>query len=165
MDEGERQLLKSLLVERRLLALGVVVDDAPYVGQVPFALAPGGGALLIHVSRLAKHSRGLAPGAPWSGLLQLGDDGTGDPFQLPRLTLEGRVAVPERGGERHAAARAAYLARLPSGAMTFQLGDFTLYELAVAKGRLVAGFGSTFNIGPDHLRLLGEREAGSSESV
>ncbi len=35
MDEGERQLLKSLVVERRLLALDVAVDGAPYVGQVP----------------------------------------------------------------------------------------------------------------------------------
>ena len=51
MDEGERQLLESLAVERRLLALGVIVEGAPYVGQVPFALTPGGD-LLIHVSKL-----------------------------------------------------------------------------------------------------------------
>ncbi len=159
MDEGERQLLRSLVVERRLLALGVVVDDAPYVGQVPFALAPDGASLLIHVSRLAKHSRGLAPGAPWSALLQLGDDGQHDPFQIPRVTLEGRARPLEPGSDRYVAARETYLARLPSGAVTFGLGDFTLFSLEIERGRLVAGFGHTVNLTARHLRELAPPEA------
>jgi putative heme iron utilization protein len=158
MDEAEGRLLRTLVVERRLLALGVVVEGSPYVGQVPFALAPGG-ELLIHVSRLAKHSRGLGQGAPWSGLLQIGDDGERDPFQVPRLTLEGRVEPLAAGGKRYAAARAAYLARLPSGAVTFQLGDFTLFELGVERGRLVAGFGHTLNLTAQHLRELAGPQA------
>lgn len=162
MDEGERQLLRSLVVERRLLALGVVVEGAPYVGQVPFAVAPTGDGLLIHVSRLAKHSRGLASGAPWSGLLQLGDDGTRDPFQIPRLTLEGTAEPLEPGSDRYREARGAYLGHLPSGAMTFQLGDFTLFELGVGSGRLVAGFGHTLNLTARHLRELVAPESDSA---
>jgi len=162
MDEGERQLLRSLVVERRLLALGVLVDGAPYVGQVPFALTADGGGLLIHVSRLAKHSRGLGPGASWSGLLQAGDDGHGDPFQLPRLTLEGRAQSLKPGSDTYQAARASYLAQLPSGAMMFQLGDFTLFDLAIERGRLVAGFGHTLNVTAQHLRQL--RTPGLSET-
>ena len=159
MNEGERQLLRQLVVERRLLALGVLVDGAPYVGQVPFALNADGSGLLIHVSRLAKHSRGLSPEAPWSGLLQLGDDGAGDPFQLPRLTLEGRAQPLAPGKDSYQEARTAYLAHLPSGAMMFQLGDFTLFELAVERGRLVAGFGHTLNVTAQHLRTLVEPDA------
>ena len=162
MDEGERQLLRSLLVERRLLALGVVVDGAPYVGQVPFALTADGASLLIHVSRLAKHSRGLGPGASWSGLLQLNDERAGDPFQLPRLTLEGRAQPLAPGGDAYLASRASYLDRLPSGAVMFQLGDFTLFELTVERGRLVAGFGHTLNVTAQHLREL--VESGASEA-
>ncbi len=143
--------LRGLAVERRLLALGVLVDGAPYVGQVPFALTPGGD-LLVHVSRLAKHSRGLASGAPWSGLLQVGDDGQSDPFRLPRLTLEGHAEPLEPGSERHGAARDAYCAKLPTGEMMFQLGDFTLFQLVVERGRLVAGFGHTLNLTSQHLR-------------
>jgi len=151
MDDGERLLLRRLLVERPLMALGVLVEGAPYVGQVPCALTAEG-ALLVHVSRLAKHARGLSPGARWSGLLQLADGGHADPFQCPRLTLEGGVESLAPSDPRHDQARATYLTRLPSGAVTFQLGDFTLYELTVERGRLVAGFGRTLNLTAQHLR-------------
>lgn len=154
MDEAERSLLRSLIVERPLMALGVVVEDAPYVGQVPFALTAEG-TLLIHVSRLAKHTRGLTAGASWSGLFQGSDPGPGDdPFQLPRLTLEGRVELLAPGSERYDRARSTYLARLPSGAVTFGLGDFSLCELQVVRGRLVAGFGRTLNLTAQHLKEL-----------
>lgn len=154
MDEAYRELLRILLVERRVLALAVVVDGAPYVGQVPYALRADGGGLLIHVSRLAKHTRGLHPGAPWSGLLGLGDDPDGDPFQVPRLSLEGTARPLDPVAAEYVEARGAYLAKLPSGATTFQLGDFTLFDLAIEKGRLVAGFGRTANVTPHHLREL-----------
>jgi putative heme iron utilization protein len=159
MDETHNNLLRELVVEHQLLALGVIVDGAPYVGQVPFALRPDGGGLLIHVSRLAKHTRGLGPNAPWSGLLQLGRQHQGDPFQVPRLTLEGQARPLGSEDDDYGAARAAYLAKLPSGAMTFQLGDFTLFDLRVTRGRLVAGFGQTLNLTVQHLREIVETEA------
>ena len=67
-DPGEaHRLLRDLLDGTRLLALGVLVEGRPYVGQVPFAVWPSRGSLLVHVSALARHSRGLGDGARRSG--------------------------------------------------------------------------------------------------
>lgn len=149
-----RKHLRALLQGSHLLGLGVLVEGRPYVGQVPFAVWPGRGALLIHVSVLARHSRGLGDGAPWSGLIGAAAAPERDPFQIPRVTLEGTVRRIDRAADAYAEARAAYLERLPSGHRHFALGDFSLIELEVAKGRLVAGFGSTFNLTTAHLRDL-----------
>lgn len=141
-----RQHLRTLLEGSRLLALGVLADSRPYVGQVPFAVWPGRGSLLVHVSALARHSRGLDDGKPWSGLIGATTDHASDPFQIPRVTLEGVARPIKADDEDYAEARAAYLDHLPSGRLHFSLGDFSLIELKVSKGRLVAGFGSTFNL-------------------
>ncbi|MCP4201459.1 MAG: hypothetical protein GY769_05930 [bacterium] len=146
--------MRRLLGGARLLALGVLAEDRPYVGQVPFAAWPGRGSLLIHVSALARHSRGLGDGAPWSGLVGAAAEPESDPFQVPRVSLEGTVRRIGRADNDYEEARAVYLERLPSGRRHFALADFSLIELEVSKGRLVAGFGSTFNLTAAHLRDL-----------
>lgn len=153
--------LKALLAGTRILALGVLVADRPYVGQVPFATWRRRGSLLIHVSALARHSRGLDDGARWSGLVSAArgpradvDGAAEDPFRVPRVSLEGEVSRLRPTSREYAEAKEVYLDRLPSGAGHFALGDFSLIELGVTKGRLVAGFGSTFNLTAAHLREL-----------
>ena len=64
-----RERLEALLAGQRLLALGVVVEGAPVVGLVPYALAADRTALYIQASRLAAHSRGLETGSRWSGVV------------------------------------------------------------------------------------------------
>lgn len=148
------ETLRLLLDNSRLLALGVSVEGRPYVGQVPFAVWPGKGSLLIHVSALARHSRGLADSAAWSGLVSAQQEVGSDPFQIPRVSFDGTVRRIERNDDAHEGARNSYLERLPSGRMHFALGDFSLIALEVKKARLVAGFGSTFNLTAAHLRAL-----------
>ncbi len=145
--------LRELLDNAQHLALGVLVDDRPYVGQVPFAIWRQRGSLLVHVSALAKHSRGLEEGAAWSGLVSAGGGSSAqDPFQVPRVTFEGKVHRLERSSSDYDEARAVYVSRLATAQGHFALGGFTLIELEVTKGRLVAGFGSTFNLTASHLR-------------
>ena len=146
--------LRALLDGPPLLALGVLVGDRPYVGQVPFAVWRLNGSLIVHVSALARHSRGLGDGAYWSGLIGAAGAADSDPFQVPRVSLEGAVRRLERSSPDYAQARDVYLDRLPSGRGHFTLGDFSLIELEVARGRLVAGFASTFNLTSAHLRAL-----------
>jgi putative heme iron utilization protein len=146
-------ILRDLLTEQRVLALGVVVDDAPYVGLLPFAMRPGFDAALIHASKLAKHTEGLTTGARFSALVHASDHPDADPLQLPRVTLTGTVERLDAAGGDYKAGRTLYLARFPGSEMTFRLGDFHLYALQIEGGRLVAGFGRARNLTP---RLLAE---------
>lgn len=52
--------LQLLLDGQRVAALGTIADDgAPLVSMVPFAVERALGALVIHVSDLAAHTRHL----------------------------------------------------------------------------------------------------------
>lgn len=149
MKAEELNLLGRVLDRSPVLALGVIVEGRPYVGQLPFALWVDRSAFLIHVSALARHSQGLAQGAPFSALI--GGEGD-DPFQIPRLTVEGEVQRLERGSPEYAEAEAVFLGRLPSARGHFQLGDFSLIALQVRKARFVAGFARAYNLTASHLR-------------
>ncbi|HSM51838.1 MAG TPA: hypothetical protein VLA75_10590 [Thermoanaerobaculia bacterium] len=146
METPELELLASLLRDERVLSLGVLVEGAPLVGVLPFLAAPDLGSMVVHSTRLARHSRGLVPGAPCSGAIHRPDCTADDPLRLPRLLFEGRV---EEVGEEEAAALAPlWVARFASAAMTVQLGDFGFHRLRIESGRLVAGFGRAFGVGP-----------------
>lgn len=152
MQGTEARLLKSLLTERRVLSLGVLVDGAPVVGLLPFAARPDLTALLVHASGLARHSKGLFSGAPFAALIHAEDDPDSDPLQVPRVSLEGEVHTLAPGTAAHDSARALYLARFPSSEPTFALGDFALHELRIRRGRLVGGFARALNLSEDSLR-------------
>jgi hypothetical protein len=72
-----------------------------------------------------------------------------DPLQIPRLTTQGRVHVPEPGSRDHEAARAAYLARFPDAGPILELPDFVLCVLRPEGGRLITGFAGALNLSAD----------------
>jgi len=152
MTPEDSARLGGLLLGQRLVALGVVAEGEPIVGLLPYAVTEDRTALVVQSSSLARHSRGLAAGAPWSGMIHEPDSAETDPLQVPRLQLEG-IADPLGGGrpEFPAAARA-FLGRFPQAAMTLQLPDFTLYRLEIRGGRMVLGFGRALNLSGDHFR-------------
>lgn len=138
----ELDLLHRLLARQRVLSLSVIVDDKPYVGLLPFVPRPDFGALVIHASSLARHSKGLTPDSPFAALIHATDRPGADPLQLPRLSLQGVVRRIPRDEADWAAARDVYIDKYPSSRSIFQLGDFHLYELVIESGRLIAGFAS-----------------------
>lgn len=146
MKEADRDLVRDLLAVRSVMALSVLVEGRPFVSQLPFAASSDFGSLFVHASQMARHSQGLLEGALFSGLVQAAADEDADPFQIPRLMISGTVRPLERGSEAYLAGRDCFLAKLPTGRITFSLGDFVLYELVVEKARLVAGFGRTANL-------------------
>lgn len=155
MQNEEQQLLKELLTNINVLSLGVLIDQSPYVGLLPFAGSADFCELFIHASRLALHTRGLSDGAPYSALIHAPEQpGSSDPLQLPRLTVLGTVRVLQRDSEGWISARELYIRKFPQSEQTFLLGDFNLYALDIVRGRLVAGFARTVNINKDHLRSL-----------
>jgi hypothetical protein len=154
MTPEDSARLGGLLLGQRLVSLGVVAEGEPIVGLLPYAVADDRSALIVQSSGLARHSKGLVAGAPWSGMIHEPDTPGTDPLQVPRLQLEG-VVDPLRGDrpEFQPAARA-LLARFPQAAMTLQLPDFTLYRLEIQGGRMVLGFGRALNLSSDHFRDL-----------
>jgi hypothetical protein len=149
MDSIVRQRLRQLLETTRVLSLGVLVDGEPEVGLLPYALSEDLGALYVQASGLARHSRGLLPGAPVSVLIHASDAPDADPMQLTRLSVQATVRPLERDSDAFASAARRFIARFPTAAMTLQLGDFNLYELDLGRGRFVEGFARAFNVGPD----------------
>jgi hypothetical protein len=158
MTPEDSARLGGLLLGQRLVALGVVAEGEPIVGLLPYAVADDRTALIVQSSRLARHSRGLVAGGPWSGMIHEPDSEDKDPLQVPRLQLEGVVdpLAGDRPGFRPAAR--AFLGRFPQAAMTLQLPDFTLHRLEIRDGRMVLGFGRAVNLALDHLRGLAPSE-------
>jgi len=155
MDEAERRALAHLAASGRTAALGTLLRGGPYVSLVLYTPAPGLTEYLLHLSRLAVHTRNLQADARASLLLAETDSGQGDPQTLARLSLQGTAAALPKGASDYAAAQARYLAKYPESAPIFTLGDFDLYRFVATEGRFVSSFGRIFDLTPDDLRRAG----------
>ncbi len=153
MTQAVLTAIRTLLDTERVMSLAVVVDGEPEAGLLPFAVREDYGALFVQASGLARHTRGLHPGATVGVLVHASDRADRDPMQLPRLTLQATVRPFERSTEPFAVAAARFIARFPAAAVTLDLGDFTLYELTLGRGRYVEGFARAFNVGRGDLVL------------
>lgn len=149
MEPESLSRLRSLLTESRVVALALVVDDAPVAGLLPFLASNDLGALHVHVSTLARHTRGLDPGARFSAAVSEPDRAELDALRIPRLLVEG--VVEEVGEAELVDLRERWAARFPSAAMTLGLGDFTFRRLRLGVGRLITGFARTEPVGPTEL--------------
>jgi hypothetical protein len=154
MNPEDAARLRELLLGQRLVALGVVVEGEPVVGLLPYAVAGDRRALYVQASALARHSRGLAAGARWSGVVHEQDGEALDPLRVPRLQLDGIVEPLTGQHAEFAAAARAFLTRFPQAAETLQLADFGLFRLELHGGRMVLGFGQAINLSRGHFEAL-----------
>ncbi len=154
MDPEELNLVKKLLTDCRVLSLGVLVDGRPHVGLLPFVAATDFRSALIHASQLARHSRGLQPGSPFSALIHASDDQQNDALQVPRVTISGKVQLVAQADADFESSRQAFIDCFPSSAQTFRLGDFNLYRLQFEWGRLVSGFARAITLSPDSFKEI-----------
>lgn len=154
MDPEELGLVKNLLSDCRVLSLGVLVDGRPHVGLLPFVAATDYRSALIHASQLARHSRGLQPGSPFSALIHACEEQQHDALQVPRVTISGTVQLVAQADADFESSREGFIGRFPSSAQTFHLGDFNLYRLQFEWGRLVTGFARAITLSPDSFREL-----------
>jgi putative heme iron utilization protein len=149
MDRDVLIAIRNLLSSTRVLSLAVLVDGDAEAALLPFALSPGLDAAYVQASALARHSRGLMPGAKVGLLIHAPDGSDRDAMQLPRLMVQATVRILERETDEFATAAARFIDRFPGAKMTLNLGDFTLYELALGRGRYVEGFARALNVGPE----------------
>ena len=83
-EDRDLLLLVSLVRSRTVAALGTLHAGAPFVSMVPFAVLPAGDAFVIHVSRLAAHTRDMLDD-PRVSLLITQAEGEGVPAQALML--------------------------------------------------------------------------------
>lgn len=155
MSPGNAHEIRRLLKGQRLAALATLHDGRPYCSMVAFVAEPDFGGLLLHLSRLAAHTRHLLGNPNCSLLISAPETPEIDDIQtLPRITLTGHVNLIERGTETWKITREAYVAHLPASAVRFSLGDFELFRFVPEAGRFVGGFARTVNLDGDSLRSL-----------
>ncbi|HZM46932.1 MAG TPA: pyridoxamine 5'-phosphate oxidase family protein [Burkholderiales bacterium] len=139
-------ILASLVHSRTVGALGTLHAGAPYVSMVPFAVLPGGDAFVIHVSRLAAHTKDMLDD-PRVSLLVMQAEGEGVPAQaLARVTILGEARETEKGSEEARACREAYLARFPEAEPLTGFADFSFFAIRPEGARLVAGFARAMSV-------------------
>jgi len=155
MLKSTARLIRTLLDGERVLSLAVLVDGAPFTGLLPFIPLPAYAGVMIHASRLSRHTAGLTAGARAAVLLHEQDGPDKDPLQIKRVSFECDVHPLVRESEPWATGRERYLARFPDSRITFRLSDFTLYRLEFRQGLLVAGFGRAMDIAPKDIAKLG----------
>jgi putative heme iron utilization protein len=148
--------LQDLLDHQRVLSLAVIADGVPYAGLLPFVALPARNGVLVHASRLSRHTQGLSHGARVGVLLHEQDTPEKDPLQVQRVTFECVVMPLERKSEAWTAGRERYLQKFPDSRITFNLGDFTLYQLEFQHGLYVAGFGRAMDVSAADIRRLTE---------
>lgn len=140
--------LHRLFAERPVAALGTLDEHgAPFVSMVPFAVEPASGALVLHVSALAAHTRQMQTEPRVSLLVMGADDWAESPQALPRVTIAAWAEFTPRDS-------AAYLARHPQAELMTQLPDFAFVRLQPTAARHVAGFGAARSVGLEDLARL-----------
>jgi putative heme iron utilization protein len=155
MLKSTARAIRALLDGQRILSLAVLVNGAPFAGLLPFVPTIDYSGVIIHASRLSRHTAGLAAGVRAAVLLHEQDGPEKDPLQIKRASFECDVHPLERTGEEWTAERERYLARFPGSRITFRLSDFTLYRLEFRQGLWVGGFGRAVAIEPRDVAKLG----------
>lgn len=109
------------------------------------------GAVYLHLSQLAAHSRNLQRHPDASLVISETDSGEGDPQQLARATLYGQASLLRPGEPGYEEARHCYLQRLPTAEPLFGFADFRLYRFAIRKARFVGGFAQAHSYSAEEL--------------
>jgi len=165
MDVRELGALARLVRGQRWAALATTTPEGPSASMVAFVAEPDFTGFLLHLSRLAAHTRHLAADARASLVITEQDPGEGDPQLLARLTVTGRVRPIVRDTPEWEAAKARYTARFPESEVRFGFGDFQLLRLVPESSRFVGGFAQARSPRPDDLRAAARGTAGTGESA
>jgi putative heme iron utilization protein len=149
MQPADRDALRALVDGQRQAALGTLAEGAPFVSMVLYAIERRAGAapaFLIHVSRLAPHTRQLLADPRASLMVMQPDVGAGDPQALPRVTFQAMASVLHADGADYGRAKQVYLARMPQQEHLFSFTDFLLVRLSLSEARYVGGFASALSL-------------------
>jgi heme iron utilization protein len=145
MNRELMDVLQQLIHGRMTAALGTLHQGAPFVSMVTYAVARDG-SFILHVSRLAAHTRDMLDN-PDVSLLITESEGSGKmPQALARVTVQGRAEMLDRDSEKNTDAREVYLSRFPDAAPLFEFSDFNIFIIKPISARVIAGFAQAVTI-------------------
>lgn len=151
MKHEEQIRLKQLIRGQRWAALATLNASAPFASMVAYATEPDFSGFLLHLSRLAPHTRNLLADPQASLVIGEPDTGQGDPQTLARVSIQGKVVELPRGSSDYRAGRVLYLDHLPCAEPLFGFDDFTLFRLAPHEARYVGGFARAHTLSREQL--------------
>lgn len=155
MNASQSEALRQLLEGQEVASLGTLHNGEPFVSMVPYALLPQDGSVVIHVSRLATHTRDMETHAGVSLLVMEQRSPDVPPQALPRASLQGAARRCPPEDPAHAAAREAYLSRFPNSQEMFGFADFSLFVIEPRSVRYVGGFAQAWSItGQEYARIM-----------
>jgi putative heme iron utilization protein len=146
MNAELNQRLAELVRERSTAALGTLHAGAPFVSMVPYALADDGSGFIIHVSKLAAHTKDMLADARVSLLVAEAEGEGNPPLALARVSVQGTAQRVPSGSPDVPGLRAGYLARFPEAEQMFGFADFSLFLIRPLSARFVAGFGQAHSL-------------------
>ena len=141
MDIQEQRLLAAVIREHRWAALASQGADGPEASWVACAVAPDFSFFLLHLSRLAAHTRNLVQVPRASLALSEREREGEDPQLLVRVMLKGRAEVIPRHHPDYTVAAQLYQKQLPASVPLFEFEDFLLFRFVPIQARFVGGFG------------------------
>lgn len=162
LNPDEQRRLAVLLRASRWAALATARDNEPLATWVALAPEDDLGGFLLHLSRLALHTRYLETNPRASLSFTEPDRGAGDPQELARVSLQDYVETIGRDASGYAAARERYLAHFPAAAPMFEFTDFALVRFVTVTARYVSGFGRVHRLGPAELHAAAAISEGES---
>ena len=143
--------LARLVRERSTAALGTLHAGAPYVSMVPYAIADAGSGFLIHVSRLAAHTKDMLADERVSLLVAEAEGGGKSPLALTRVSVQGTAEPIASDARELPSLRSNYVARFPEAEQLFGFADFSLFLIHPISARFVAGFGEAHSLTGDSM--------------
>ena len=152
MDDTLNDLLRRLVHNRTIAALGTLDAGEPFVSMAPYVLHGSDAQFLIHVSGLSAHTRQMLAHPRVSLMVTaaegaVAEDGTAIQSQaLPRVTAQGDATRLDSSSDRYASGKSAYLERFPSARQMFELPDFSLFSIRPRSVRFIAGFGKAHSL-------------------
>lgn len=154
MNAELSERLVQLLRRRSTAALGTLRDGAPFVSMVPYAIAADGSGFVVHVSKLAAHTKDMLSDTRVSLLVAEAEGNGKSALALARVSLRGTARRMPSGSPDLSGCRAAYLARFPEAAQMFDFADFSIFLIRPVSVRFVAGFGEAQSLSAETLAQL-----------
>lgn len=120
--------------------------------MAPYAVFHG--AVLLHLSRLARHTGNIAARSAAGLMICTPETLAESPLALPRLALRGEICPVVE--EEYEAAKRRYLHSIPDAEPLFAFADFNLYQFDPADVHWVGGFGEARSIGLKEWQALSD---------
>ncbi|NKB18913.1 MAG: DUF2470 domain-containing protein [Alphaproteobacteria bacterium] len=159
VELGSQARLLTRSIDRGSLATVMQDNQGPYASLVMTATSYDGSPLLL-ISELAEHTQNILKDQR-CGLLIDGTVGLDTPLTGSRITLTGTLQKSENPDALHR-----YIRRHTDAEVYAGFADFALYQMAVDRVHMVAGFGEIhwidgryFSFNADAATALAEAEA------